>query len=76
MTRNLCDKCGGVCALITGALILVNAFWWPRWLGVDGWVTFLAVLLVLSGFIKLVLPNKCSSCNALACETKPAKAKK
>ena len=41
--------------------------WDDRWLGVDGWVAFVAVLMVLGGFLKLVLPNKCPHCNAMQC---------
>jgi hypothetical protein len=69
----MCHKCIGICKLVTGALLLLNAFIWPRWLGVDGWISYLAVLLVLFGFIKLVVPNKCPGCNT---DKKPMKNKK
>lgn len=62
----MCHKCSGVMKLVTGALLLLNAFVWPQWLGVDGWVRFVAVLMVLGGFVKLVVPNKCPNC-AAAC---------
>ncbi|MBS3116430.1 hypothetical protein J4421_02415 [Candidatus Woesearchaeota archaeon] len=64
----MCKKCCGVCTLVTGVLLLLNAFVWPRWLGVDGWVQFVAVLMVLWGFITLVVPNKCPSCNVMCTE--------
>ena len=67
MGNGMCHKCCGVMKLVTGALLLVNAYVWPRWLGVDGWVAFVAVLMVLGGFLKLVLPNKCPHCNAMQC---------
>jgi hypothetical protein len=60
----MCKKCSGVSKLVVGALLLMNAFVWPRWLGIDGWVSFVAVLFVIGGFVKLVVPNKCVACNA------------
>ncbi len=67
--HGMCQKCCGISCLLTGALLLLNAFVWPQWLGIDGWVQFGAVLLVLCGFIKLVVPNKCPGCNAMrGCE--------
>lgn len=69
----MCHRCHGIMKLVFGALLLLNAFVWPRWLGIDGWVQFVAVLMVLGGFIKLVVPNKCPACNACAA---PAPAKK
>ena len=59
---NLCKKCGGVHKLLFGALLLLNAFIWPQWLGIDGWIKFLAVLMVLGGFLMLVMPNVCKDC--------------
>ena len=51
--------------MITGALLLLNAFVWPQWLGVDGWVSWIAVLMVIGGLAKLLIPNKCLKCAAL-----------
>ena len=61
----MCKKCGGIHKLVFGALLLVNAFIWPQWMGIDGWVKFLAVLMVIGGFLMLVVPNKCPACNAV-----------
>ena len=72
MNGQKCKRCCGICSLVVGALVLANAFLWPKWVGVDGWVTFFGLLLVLSGFIKLVVPDKCPGCNAMACDMKPA----
>lgn len=73
----MCKKCHGTKHLVMGALLLLNAFVWPRWVGFDGaksWVSFFAVLLVLGGFVKLVMPNKCPGCASLcAPETKGKK---
>ena len=67
----MCARCHGTKKLITGALVLLNAFLWPQWLGIDGWVKFAAVLMILAGFVKLVVPNNCPRCAAL-CGTLPA----
>ncbi|HLC90366.1 MAG TPA: hypothetical protein VJI15_01225 [Candidatus Nanoarchaeia archaeon] len=71
---SMCQRCSGTKHLVWGALLLLNAFVWPQWVGVDGWVSFFAVLFVLQGFLHLVLPNKCKMCNA--CVEVPAKGKK
>jgi len=54
-------RCHGVKKLTFGLLLLLNGFVWPKWLGVDGWVAWLAVLLVLAGVLKLVKPM-CGHC--------------
>ena len=72
----MCHKCSGVCKLVLGALLLLNAFVWPKWLGIDGWVSFLAVLFVLLGFVKLVVPNKCAACKACGTSAPAKKGKK
>jgi len=58
----MCNKCHAICKLVTGALLLLNAFVWPKWLGVDGWTSFVAVLMILLGLVKLFVPNKCPHC--------------
>ena len=68
-------RCHGVSKLVFGVLLLLNAFVWPQWLGIDGWVKWLAVLLVLGGLVKLLVPNKCANCAAL-CGAAPAKGRK
>ncbi|MFH1276629.1 MAG: hypothetical protein ABIH82_05970 [Candidatus Woesearchaeota archaeon] len=64
--------------LVTGFLLLVNAFLWPRWLGVDGWVAFVAVLMVIGGFLKMVVPACKDCCNkgGVCAPAKPMTAKK
>ena len=52
----MCNKCHGVVKVVFGLLLLLNAFIWPQWLGVDGWVAWIAVLLVLFGLVKLFVP--------------------
>ncbi len=60
----MCKTCKGVMKIVVGGLLLLNAFVWPLWLGVDGWVSWLAVLMVLGGVLKLVMPT-CPHCAAL-----------
>jgi uncharacterized membrane protein HdeD (DUF308 family) len=50
-------KCIGTMKIIVGILILLNAFVWPRWLGIDGWISFFAVLVILCGIIKFFHPS-------------------
>ena len=68
----MCTKCAGVCKLVTGGLILLNAFVWPKWDGIDGWFAWIGVLFVLFGALKLLVPNKCPGC-AATCSTKKGK---
>ena len=64
-------KCAGTMKIIFGVLILLNAFLWPKWLGVDGWISFFAALMVLGGLVHMFHPScgGASSC----CETPVAK---
>lgn len=62
----MCKRCGGIHKVVFGALLLLNAFVWPSWMGIDGWIKWLAVLMVLGGALKLIMPNQCSNC-AAAC---------
>ena len=71
-----CGKGMGVHKLILGALLLLNAFVWPKWLGIDGWVSFVALLMVIFGFLMLVWPkhgNCSSSCCPPSMPAKPAR---
>jgi protein-S-isoprenylcysteine O-methyltransferase Ste14 len=65
MGGHMCHKCHGIFKLVLGLLLLLNAFVWPLWLGIDGWVSWFGVLFVLMGLVKLLVPNKCKSCNAM-----------
>ena len=58
----MCKRCHGIFKVVFGALLLLNAFVWPKWLGIDGWISWLAVLLVVTGLVKLFVPNSCKSC--------------
>lgn len=66
-------KCKGVMKIIVGVLILLNAFF-GTWLGIDGWIKFFAVLMILGGIIKLFHPY----CKTEACcsSVKPVMAAK
>ena len=80
-----CMRCKGIVKAVVGALILINAFVWPMWLGIDGWLKFAGVLLLVGGIIKAFKPGCCcksccetsaSCCEMPAQEAKLAKAKK
>lgn len=59
-----CMKCHGIKKLVVGALLLLNAFVWPKWLGVDGWVSFVALLMLIGGVLMLVKPT-CPHCSSM-----------
>ncbi len=72
----MCKKCHGVYKLVFGALLLLNAYAWPRWMGVDGWVKWVAILMVVGGLVKLFVPNKCPHCHGMEVCAEPVKKKK
>jgi hypothetical protein len=47
-----CRKCRGMIWSFLGVLLLLNAFIWPKWLDVDGWLAFFGLLLMLGGVWK------------------------
>lgn len=61
----MCAHCHGIYKVVFGALLLLNAFVWPKWMGIDGWVQWLAVLMVVGGLVKYFVPNKCTNCAAM-----------
>ena len=63
-----CSKCKGVKKVLLGVLILLNAFWWPQWTGLDGWIKFFGVLFILFGLLRVFKP-KCG-CGPEVCSTK------
>ena len=52
-----CIRNLGVKRLAWGLLLLLNAFVWPKWAGIDGWVAWVAVLLVLAGLRRILFPT-------------------
>jgi len=63
----------GIVKIIIGALVLLNAFVWPKWLGIDGWIAFFGVLMILCGIVKLFHPATDTVCCPT---TKPKKRKR
>ena len=59
----MCTKCMGVKKLVVGGLILLNAFVWPQWSGIDGWIAWFGVLFALGGFAMVAIPNICKKYN-------------
>ncbi len=59
---DMCPKCCGTKKIVIGALLLLNGFVWPKWLGVDGWIQFIAVLMIIMGILIVAVPNKCKAC--------------
>ncbi|MBR9683723.1 hypothetical protein GOV03_04250 [Candidatus Woesearchaeota archaeon] len=66
----------GLHKIVVGGLLLLNAFIWPMWLGVDGWIKFIAVLMVLGGAIKLIHPMGYPCCGAPVAKNVKKKRKK
>ncbi|HYD04036.1 MAG TPA: hypothetical protein VEC16_07105 [Alphaproteobacteria bacterium] len=63
----MCRKCSGMTKALVGVLILINAFVWPQWTGIDGWIAFFAVLLVFAGIAKSFFA-KAACCEAACCD--------
>ena len=70
-------RCMLVKKIIFGLLLLLNAFVWPQWLGIDGWLAWIALLMVVFAAVMLVCP-KCRATHSACCELpkKPVKRKK
>jgi len=52
-------KCHGVVKIIVGVLFLLNAFVWPLWNDLTGWIAFFGILAIIGGIIKLAMPKSC-----------------
>ena len=63
--HGMCNHCHGIMKVVTGVLLLLNGFVWPLWTGIDGWIKWIAVLMVVGGLAKF-LPNKCPNCAAVS----------
>jgi hypothetical protein len=59
---------------LVGVVMLINLFVWPHWLGVDGWLGFFAVMLIVGGIWRSAMPH-CGCHNEYKAEA-PAKKKK
>ena len=70
-----CHRCHGGTKLILGAIVLLNVWVWPKWLGVDGWLTLLGVLLIIGGVLKLAMPS-CGHCGVAPVTAVKGKKKK
>jgi len=46
------EKCGSL-LLVVGILMFVNVYYWPQLLGIDGWLTFFAVLFMIEGLAQV-----------------------
>ena len=67
-----CRKCRGMIWGLLGVLILINALVWPQWSGIDGWMAFLGLLLVIGGVCKSLMPG-CGCHHAECCKTEAPK---
>ena len=69
-------KCNGIIKIVFGLLLLLNAFIWPLWNTLTGWISWVAILIVVFGVIKMVVPA-CKDCEGEnCCCQEPAKKKK
>jgi len=69
-SERYCGKCGGMIWGLLGVLILINAFVWPQWTGIDGWMAFFGILFIVAGVWKSLMPGcKCHS-SGKCCEEK------
>ena len=69
----VCNKCHAIMKVALGALVLLNIYVWPKCVGsFDKWLAFFAVLFIIKGAIKFVMPN-CSHCKPEATAGKKGK---
>ncbi len=52
-----CTRCRSIVTIVLGALILINAYWWPRWVGIDNWIAFFGALTLIGGVITYLKPT-------------------
>ena len=72
---NMCGRCHGSKKIVFGALLLLNAFVWPLWVDLTGWIAWVAVLMVLGGIIILFKPYGCGHCSTSGSMSAPKKKK-
>jgi hypothetical protein len=71
-----CKKCHGMIWGLIGVLILINLFVWPQWLGIDGWLGFFALLMIIGGIWRSLKPT-CGCPESVCCkEDTPVKESK
>jgi hypothetical protein len=62
---------------LVGLLILVNAMVWPQWSGIDGWMAFFGLLLIMGSVWRAFVPGcGCNHYPAPGAPLKEAKKKK
>ena len=71
----MCKHCAGLKGIFVGGLLLLNAFVWPLWTGIDGWLKWIGILMVVGGALKLILPA-CPNCVSCKCAMMPAEKSK
>lgn len=60
----VCGKCRAVMKVVLGGLVLLNIYVWPMWKGgFDQWIQFFAVLVIIKGVLKFIMPG-CPHCKA------------
>ena len=60
----MCNRCSAGVKVALGALVLLNIYAWPKWIGnVDRWIAFFAALFILKGVLKFIMPS-CPHCKA------------
>ncbi|MBI2662738.1 hypothetical protein HYX11_04740 [Candidatus Woesearchaeota archaeon] len=73
----LCGRWKAVKKLFFGLLLLMNAYVWPLWDGIDGWVTWGALLMTVWGVIGFVRAGTaCGQCCGTSSVSAPATKKK
>ncbi len=58
MCGGMCGRCKSGKKIVIGALVLLNIYVWPKWIGTfDNWVKFAAVLAIILGLLAFIMPN-------------------
>ena len=54
----MCGRCKAGKKIVIGALVLLNIYVWPQWIGtIDKWAMFVAVLSIILGVLMFVMPG-------------------
>ena len=61
-SEGVCGRCHARKKVVLGALVLLNIYVWPKWVGsIDKWLAFYGVLAIIGGIVMFIMPG-CPHC--------------